>query len=334
MTIRLKRCVQLLAALAAAAVPLFVSAQNQGLEEKLATDYRKAFVGKTVAFLPASLSTDVAQAWYAALKRDLEPLGVKVVVRDPNYNSNTGAQALTELIDSKPALIVVHSPDVQTYAKLITKGEAAGVHMLQVNMASAAPSGAFVGTDYNALGEHYANLVIDACKGKSNKVAIVQGPLSAAPSAYALFGINKVFKSHPEIKVVSSQPADWDASKAKAITQTVLKQNPDLCAIIGMWDGQDTGTAAAVREAGLTGKVFLVTSGGGEQKQACDQVKAGSYDVDVSFNAPAQGASLTTMVRWMMTAGVKPGQFKGTVYSTTTDITKKNASDPGMCYTY
>ena len=29
---------------------------------------------------------------------------------------------------------------------------------------------------------------------------------------------------HPEIKVVSSQAADWDAAKAKAITQTVLKQ--------------------------------------------------------------------------------------------------------------
>jgi ribose transport system substrate-binding protein len=176
--------------------------------------------------------------------------------------------------------------------------------------------------------------VVEACKGKSNKIAIVQGPLSAAPSAYALYGIDKVLKDHPEIKVVSSQPADWDASKAKAITQTVLKQHPDLCAIIGMWDGQDTGTAAAVREAGLTGKVFLITSGGGEQKQACDQVKNGSFDVDVSFNAPGQGASLTTMIRWMISANVKPGSFKGTIYSTTVDITKKNASDPGMCFTF
>ena len=63
---------------------------------------------------------------------------------------------------------------------------------------------------------------------------------------------------HPEIKVVSNQAADWDASKAKAITQTVLKQNPDLCGIVGFWDGMDIGTAAAIKEAGLTGKVFLL----------------------------------------------------------------------------
>lgn len=322
------------AVIAAAVVAPSAWAQDQGLEETLATEYRAAFVGKTVAFVPASLSTDVAQAWYAAMKRDLEPLGVNVVVRDPNYNSNTGAQAITELIDSQPAIIVVHSPDVQTYARLIQRGEKEGVHMLQLNMASAARSGAFVGTDYNGMGEHYARHVIKACEGKSGKVAIIQGPLSAAPSAYALYGIHKVFKDHPEIQVVASQPADWDASKAKAITQTVLKQHPDLCAVIGMWDGQDTGTAAAIREAGLTDQVFMITSGGGEQKQACDQVKNGNFDVNVSFNSPAQGASLTTMIRWLMTSGLKPGEYKGTVYSTLVDITKENASDPGMCFTF
>ncbi len=115
-----------------------------------------------------------------------------------------------------------------------------------------------------------------ACEGKSNKIAIVQGALSAAASAYTLKGVENVLAKHPEIKVVSSQAADWDAAKAKAITQTVLKQNPDLCGIVGFWDGMDIGTAAAVKEAGLTGKVFVATSGGGERKGACELVKSGA----------------------------------------------------------
>ena len=86
-------------------------------------------------------------------------------------------------------------------------------------------------------------------------------------------GVENVLAKNPELKVVSSQAADWDAAKAKGITQTVLKQHPDLCGIVGFWDGMDSGTAAAIKEAGLTGKVFLATSGGGEQKGACDQVK-------------------------------------------------------------
>ena len=137
-------------------------------------------------------------------------------------------------------------------------------------MGSSYRSSAFVGANWIEIGERDDRGVVKACKGKSNKIAIVQGALSAAASAYTLKGVENVLAKHPEIKVVSSQAADWDAAKAKAITQTVLKQNPDLCGIVGFWDGMDIGTAAAVKEAGLTGKVFLATSGGGEQKGACE----------------------------------------------------------------
>ena len=123
----------------------------------------------------------------------------------------------------------------------------------------------------------------------------MQGALSAAASAYTLKGVENVLAKHPEIKVVSSQAADWDAAKAKGITQTVLKQNPDLCGIVGFWDGMDIGTAAAIKEAGLTGKVFLATSGGGEQKGACDQVKSGAFDLDLSYDVPTQASNMAAI---------------------------------------
>ena len=70
----------------------------------------------------------------------------------------------------------------------------------------------------------------------------------------------------------------------------MLKQNPDLCGIVGFWDGMDIGTAAAIKEAGLTGKVFLATSGGGEHKGACELVKSGAFDLDMSYDVPTQAA--------------------------------------------
>src|SRR5205085_2006560 len=83
----------------------------------------------------------------------------------------------------------------------------------------------------------------DACKGRSNKIAIVQGAPTAAASAYTLKGVENVLSRNPQVKVVSNQAADWDAAKAKALTQTVLKQHPDLCGIVGFWDGMDIYTA-------------------------------------------------------------------------------------------
>ena len=174
--------------------------------------------------------------------------------------------------------------------------------------------------------------MVDACKGKSNKIAIVQGALSAAASAYTLKGVENVLAKNPDIKVVSSQAADWDAAKAKAITQTVLKQNPDLCGIVGFWDGMDIGTAAAVKEAGLTGKVFVATSGGGERSGACDLVKSGAFDLDLSYDVPTQAAQMAGTIKWLLSSGVKPGTVKGSEYTTLIPITKENAGSDTACW--
>lgn len=307
-------------------------AQGKGLDEPFRDGYKKALAGKTVGYIPVAMGFDLAQGWYIGLKKELEPSGMKVVARDPNWNTNAGAQAMTALIAEKPAVIVLHNPDVQTYAKLIQKAEAEGIYVVQINMRSSQPSTAFVGADWVDIGERNAEAVVQSCKGKSNKIAIVQGAPTAATSAYTLKGVENVLAKNPQVKVVSNQAADWDAAKAKALTQTVLKQHPDLCGIIGFWDGMDIGTAAAVKEAGLTGKVYLATSGGGEQKGACDMVKSGGFDLDISYDVPTQASNMAAMIKWLVQGGVKPGAAKQNIYTTLIPITKENASLDGTCW--
>lgn len=307
-------------------------AQGKGIDEPFRAGYKSTLAGKTVAFVPVAMGFDLAQGWFEGLKKELEPLGVKVVSRDPNWNTNAGAQAVTTLISEKPDVIVVHNPDVQTYAKLLQRAEEAGIQVVQINMRSNYSSVVYVGADWVDIGEKAATAVVDACKGKSNKVAIVQGALSAAASAYTLKGVENVFAKNPDIKVVSSQAADWDAAKAKGITQTVLKQNPDLCGIVGFWDGMDIGTAAAIKEAGLTGKVFLATSGGGEQKGACDQVKSGAFDLDLSYDVPTQASNMASSIKWLLQNKGKTGTAKGSIYTTIIPITKSNAANEGTCW--
>jgi simple sugar transport system substrate-binding protein/ribose transport system substrate-binding protein len=307
-------------------------AQGKGLNEPFRDGYKKALAGKTVGYIPVAMGFDLAQGWYDGLKKELEAAGMKVVVRDPNWNTNAGAQAFTALIAEKPAVIVIHNPDVQTYARLIKKAEDEGIYVVQINMRSAQASTVFVGADWVDIGERDTQAVVDACKGKSNKIAIVQGAPTAAASAYTLKGVENVLAKNPQIKVVSNQAADWDAAKAKALTQTVLKQHKDLCGIVGFWDGMDIGTAAAVKEAGLTGKVFVATSGGGEQKGACDQVKAGAFDLDISYDVPTQASNMAAMIKWLVQGGIKPGAAKQNIYTTLIPLTKANASKEGTCW--
>jgi len=319
------------AALAAMAAAGPAMAQ-QGLDEPFQAPFKAALAGKTVAYVPVAMNFDLTEGWFAGVKKELEPYGVKVIVRDPNWSTSAGAQAVTTLISEKPAAIIVHNPDVQTYAKLMQRAENEGIYVIQINMGSVYRSSAFVGANWIEIGERDAEAVVKACEGKSNKIAIVQGALSAAASAYTLKGVENVLAKHPEIKVVSSQAADWDAAKAKAITQTVLKQNPDLCAIVGFWDGMDIGTAAAVKEAGLAGKVFVATSGGGERRGACELVKSGAFDLDVSYDVPTQAADMAAMIKWLLSSGVKAGSTKGSIYTTLIPITKDNAALDTTCW--
>ena len=315
--------------LALAAGPAFA---QKGLDEPFQAQFKSALAGKTVAYIPVSMNFDLTEGWYAGVKKELEPFGMKVIVRDPNWSTNAGAQALTTLISEKPAAIIVHNPDVQTYARLMQRAEAEGIHIIQINMGSVYRSSAFVGANWIEIGERDTEAVVKACEGKSNKIAIMQGALSAAASAYTLKGVENVLAKHPQIKVVSSQAADWDAAKAKGIAQTVLKQHPDLCGIVGFWDGMDIGTAAAIKEAGLTGKVFLATSGGGERKGACELVKNGSFDLNLSYDVPTQAADMAGMIKWLLSSGAKAGSIKGSIYTTLVPITKANASVESTCW--
>jgi ribose transport system substrate-binding protein len=314
----------ILAAAAISSTCLPARAQ-QGLDEPFQAQFKKALEGKTVAYVPVAMNFDLTEGWFAGVKKELEPYGMKVIVRDPNWSTSAGAQAVTTLISEKPAAIIIHNPDVQTYAKLLQRAEKEGIFVIQINMGSVYRSSAFVGANWIEIGERDAEAVVKACEGKSGKVAIMQGALSAAASAYTLKGVENVLAKHPNIKVVSSQAADWDAAKAKAITQTVLKQHPDLCGIVGFWDGMDIGTAAAVKEAGLTGKVFVATSGGGERKGACELVKNGAFDLDLSYDVPTQAADMAAMIKWLLSSGVKPGEVKGSIYTTLIPVTKENA---------
>ena len=322
----------LMLAFGLAAIGQQAQAQSTSLKEPYRAQYKKALKGKVVAYLPISMNFDLTQAWYAVLKNELTPLGVKLTVRDPNWSITAAVQALTTLVRERPNIIISQSLDVQSFKRLLKKAEKDGITVIQINLATLYKSTAFVGADYVDIGERDTQAVVDACKGKSDKIAIIQGDPTSASSAYNLEGIDKVLAKNPEIKVVASQAANWSAEKAKDITQTILKQHPDLCGIIGMWDGQDIGIAAAVKDAHLTGKVFVATSGGGEQKAACDMVKSGGYDFYTSYDAPTQAEDMAALIKWVLSSGMKPGRYRGDVYTTLQTITNANAGIEGTCW--
>ncbi|PRX10794.1 UNVERIFIED_ORG: monosaccharide ABC transporter substrate-binding protein (CUT2 family) [Martelella mediterranea] len=304
------------------------------LENKSREKYTAAMEGKKVIYIPMSLSTDLTLTWNAFLQKQARELGYTVDVRDPNWNVEAGARALTQAIGEKPDLIVLQNPDVQAYARLIKRAKAAGIKIVQLNMESLTPSDAYVGADWTGIGYLAGKAVAERCgsgKGPSSKVAVVSGVPTAPVDLFQMAGFTKALEEDaPEIEIVSQQAAGYDPSKARAITSSVLQQHPDLCAVYGVWDGQDAGIGAAVKEAGLTDKVFVVTSGGGAST-SCDKVESGDFSMFIEYDARMQGQSLNTIVSTLLQGDAVNGDNQIVYYTPNYVITKDNLT-PSSCF--
>ena len=177
--------------------------------------------------------------------------------------------------------------------------------------------------------------MVKACgkaAGKSGKIAVMQGVLTNPTSQYGIQAIQDTLKNHPDIEMVSNQAADWDANKAHAIASTVIKANPDLCGFIGLWDNMDVGIAAAVKEAGKTGQIQIVSSGGGNQVSGCDNIANGNFTSYVSYDAKGQARDLMMAVRTVLqNKPATPGEKTVGLYTPLQVIDKGNLN-PGSCW--
>lgn len=304
---------------------------SQQLQAKSAA----ALKDKTIAFLPVALGISLTEEWWKQIKNGAEASGMKAVVRDPNWSTQAQSQALSALIADKPAVVVVHNPNVQLLAKQLEQAEKAGIYVIQVNMVSNYKTDAYVGADWVKMGEEMAQDIVKSCgtgSGKSGKVALIQGELTSATSLDQLKAAMPVFERDKAIKIVSNQAANWDATKAHDITATVVQQNPDLCAVYGFWDTMTQGSAQAIKEAGKTGQIGVWTSGDGA-RTACDSVTSGAFTKYWSYDARAQGRDIITLAKYLLQAGQKPGSTRTALYSPFTVISKDNVK-PTLCFDY
>jgi ABC-type sugar transport system substrate-binding protein len=310
-------------------------AEDKGLDNHVKLDpYYNGLKGKKVVFVPLAMGFDLTEGWAAIMKKQAADLGYSFDIRDPNWSTDAGTRAITAIIAEKPDLAIIHNPDLQSYARLEQRMVQAGIKVLQVNLETTNPTDYYIGADWVKVGLIEAEALVKKCgtgSGTSGKVAILEGQPTAASNLYELYAYYKIFGQDPAIKIVADQAATYDPAKARAITETVLQQHPDLCGIVGNWDNQDVGAGAAVQAAGKSDQVYIVTSGGGS-KTGCDNIEKGLLDLIVSYDVPLQGDSLNQAIVQLLLSPAKAGEIQSTYFTPLTLQTKETISSRN-CWT-
>jgi ribose transport system substrate-binding protein len=296
--------------------------------------YKAAMEGKRVVLVPMAMGFDLAQGWAAILKREVAGFGGVFETRDPNWSVEAGAQAITDAISSgeKPNVLIVMAPDLNSYSKLMQRAQSEGIYVILIDNPANFKADAYVGGDWNKLGQLEAEAVIKGCGDKSSKkIGLVQGDQVNATSLYQYAGIMEVLAKHPDFQVVAKPDSNWDATTSRNVTTTMLQQNPDICGIIDFWDGDATGAAAAIRDAGKQDQIYLVTTGGGEETTDCKLLQDGTFDAVVSTELYNESEAMVAMIKYLLQSGQPPGTASPYIYSQLTTITKDNIH-PRSCW--
>ena len=93
--------------------------------------------------------------------------------------------------------------------------------------------------------------------GKGNYVELV-GKESDTNAGVRSKGFTDVISQYPDMKLVAKESANWDQQEAFTKMETILQRNRNIEGVIAGNDTMALGAVAALKAAGLTGKVMVV----------------------------------------------------------------------------
>lgn len=215
-----------------------------------------------------TLSNPYQADWLSGAKLYGSSVGLPVKALVDNADSQKQLSLLKALVAGGGNCIVVNldpntDSDTLPDVKALTKAGAwvvtqwslpAGVYPWKVSdhwITGIAPDGRIGGYEI-------AQQLFKAMGEKGNIVAL-QGILDLLPEKQRYAGLQKALETHPDIKLLDSQPANWDRQQAFNIVQTWLAKYPSK--INGIWAANDNmalGALGALQAAGLAGKVPIV----------------------------------------------------------------------------
>ena len=92
----------------------------------LRTQAMSSIAGKTIAFVPNSLGNALTDTWVYVTAGEAQQLGMRFLLRDPNWSVSAMTQAISALIPMRPNVLVVHNPNVQVLAEPFGKSGKSG----------------------------------------------------------------------------------------------------------------------------------------------------------------------------------------------------------------
>jgi ribose transport system substrate-binding protein len=229
--------------------------------------------GETIAVFTKNQTNPFFETVRKGAKNAAEQMNATVVQYIPTVQDSIPEQ-LSEIEDAiikRPGAIVFTPVNSKAMIPGIEKLNAANIPV--VNITDRVLGGqviSFMGCDETKLALSTGRYLLEKLNGRGN-VIILEGIGGSENSANRVIGYKMAIAEFPNVKLIASQPANFQRVQALQVTENLLQSYPQIDGILAANDSMALGAIEALDAAKR--KAFVVGLNG--TKEAVDSIKEG-----------------------------------------------------------
>jgi len=261
--------------------------------------------GKTIGVSIQNREAQFYQDMESGMRAEASKHGYNLIVVDAGRDNAKQQSQVEDFISKRVDAIVLTPYDSQAIGSAIAEANAANIPVFTADIASTSGQGtvvAHVASD-NVQGGYEAGTLICRAVGKNGSIAIIDEPEVTSVQDRVRGFKQALAALCPGVTIVADVDSGGTRDKANSDTGDVLQAHHDLKGIFGINDDSALGALAAVKAAGLTGKVAIV--GYDATPEARAAIAAGDMYGD-AIQYPATIGATTVDVIAQYAAGKKP----------------------------
>ncbi len=243
-----------------------------------------------------------------------DQLNIELIVQAPEREIDVEKQMqiIENLIQTRVDVICVSPSGSKELIPAIAKANRAKIPVIivdtRIDEMAAKKEGVkyatFIGSDNHQggkiAGEYIAKLYIE-----NVNVAVLEGIPGHETGDSRLRGFQDGIKNFTHVKVVASQPANWERDQGYNVMQNILQAHPDIQAVFACNDMMALGAMEAVRAAGMSSQIKIV--GFDAIDEARKEIAANNLEASIAQNPAEMGKlAIVTAVKILKNEPVPP----------------------------
>jgi ribose transport system substrate-binding protein len=249
-----------------------------------------------------------------AITQFMKDVGYEVVSLDGQNQSTTQLNQLDDVINLKPAAMIIAAVDFDAIKPGIEKARAAGIPvMIFDRQITSTPSELTSVAGTVEIGEiaaaEISRLLNEKHGSMKGKVLQILGDPGDPYTLDIQKGFEGKMKAHPDVTIITHAAMQWEANNAGNIAQDQLLTNPDIDLIFVHAAHLAVAVAAVLEAQGKKpGEIMLVSSNGAPV--GLDLIRKGWEQVEVEQPMFAQAAALAMFADKVVNKEeIKPGIY-------------------------